>query len=152
MEKEVQPSQRSSPVVAALVIVLVVGTVATLGYYEFKPSSCSGYPPGGNCVEPYSYSFAISVNYTGQWKLNYSGQTNVGESNPYNVTGTHTGSGDSTFSVTLSGLNNRMLYVCATAQKLDATNSTLYLSIGSIYPKNTSVPDGSVFVCAGVAP
>jgi hypothetical protein len=54
--------------------------------------------------------------------------------------------------VTLAGLNNRMLTLCARAQKLDASNSTLFLSINSLYPKNISAPYGSVSACGGVAP
>ena len=52
----------------------------------------------------------------------------------------------------LSGLNNMMLTLCAQAQKLDSTNSTLLLSINSLYPKNTPTPYGSVSFCGGVAP
>jgi hypothetical protein len=76
-----------------VIVVIVVGAVAALGFYTFGSEACSGYPPGGNCVAPYSHSLPISVNYTGHWRLTYSGQTNVGESNPTNVTGTRTGSG-----------------------------------------------------------
>ena len=103
-------------------------------------------------MAPYSYSFPISVNYTGPWKLTYTGQTNVGESNPTNVTGARTGNGYYSMQVTLAGLNNRMLSVCAQAQKLDASNSTLLLGVGPLYPKNTSVPYGSISACGGVVP
>lgn len=146
------PSSRQRPAVVIAIVVVVVGAVAALGYYTAGSGTCSGYPPGGNCVAPYSYSFPISVNYTGPWRLTYTGQTNVGESNPTNVTEARTGSGYYQVQVTLAGLNNRMLTICAQAQKLDASNSTLFLSINSLYPKNTSAPYGSVSACGGVAP
>jgi len=135
-----------------IIVVVAVGAVAALGYFTFESAACSGYPPGGNCVAPYSSTFTISVNYTGPWKLTYSGQTNVGESNPSNVTSTSTGMGYVSVPVTLAGLNNRMLTLCAQAQKLDASSSTLFLSIDSLYPKNTSMPYGSVSACGGVVP
>lgn len=148
-----QPHPRSSKrpiVIIAVIAIILVGAISAIAYYTVKTSSCSGYPPGGNCVAPYSYTFTIAVNYTGRWSLNYTGQTNVGEANPYNVTGTHTGTGAFTVPATLSGLNTRMLTICAHAQKLDASTSTLFLSI--FYPKNTSTPYGTVSTCGTVAP
>ena len=149
----VTPSRpRRTPLVVITIVVVVVATVAALGYYTLKSGTCSGYPPGGDCVALYSHTFTISVNYTGPWRLTYSGETNVGESNPSNVTGTNTGTGYHSASVTLSGLNDKMLTICAQAQKLDASSSTLFLGIDSLYPKNTSIPHGSVSTCGGVAP
>lgn len=103
-------------------------------------------------MAPYSYSFTVYVNYTRPWRLTYSGQMNVGESNPTNVTGMHTGTGYYSTSVTPSGLDNRMLYLCAQARKLDGSSSTLFLSVNSLYPKNASTPYGSVSFCGRVAP
>jgi len=153
MIQQPQPRSGTRPVIiAAILAIILVGAIAAIAYYTVKASSCSGYPPGGNCIAPYSNTFTISVNYTGQWSLNYSGLTNVGEANSYNVTGTHTGTGYFTIPVTLSGLNSRMLTVCAQAQKLDASNSTLFLRVGPLYPKNTSAPYGTVSACGTVAP
>jgi len=152
MVQESQPPHRRTPLVVIIIVVVVVMAVAALGYYTFETVACSGYPPGGNCVAPYSYTFTISLNYTGSWRLTYSGQTNAGESNPSNVTGTSSGTGYLSVPIALSGLNNRMLTLCAHAQKLDASSSTLFLSIDSHYPKNTSMPYGSVSTCGGVAP
>ena len=103
-------------------------------------------------MAPYGYTFSVSVNYTGPWRLAYTGQTNVGEPNPANVTGSWTGSGYYSTQVTLGGLNNRMLTLCAQAQKLDGSDSTLFLSIFPPYPNNTSIPFGSVWDCGSVAP
>jgi len=147
------PSSSKRPIViVAVIAIILVGAISVVAYYTVKTPSCSGYPPGGNCVAPYSYTFTIAVNYTGRWSLNYTGQTNVGEANAYNVTGTHTGTGAFTVPATLSGLNTRMLTICAHAQKLDASDSTLFLSIGPLYPKNTSTPYGNVSTCGSVAP
>jgi hypothetical protein len=150
-----QPRRRMAPsptIIVAIIVIILIGAVSAIAYYTVKFSSCSGNPPGGNCVAPYSNTFTISVNYTGPWRLHYSGQTNVGEANPFNVTGTRTGTGNFSEPVTLSGLNNRMLTICAQAQKLDASSSTLLLSIVPLSPKNTSTPFGTVSACGAVAP
>jgi hypothetical protein len=146
------PSSKGPIVLVAVIAIILVGAISAIVYYTVKTSSCSGYPPGGDCVAPYSYTFTIVVNYTGRWSLNFTGQTNVGEANPTNVTGTHIGTGYFTVPATLSGLNTRMLTICAHAQKLDPSTSTLLLSIDSLYPKNTSTPYGPVSTCGGVAP
>ena len=153
MVQEGGPGTPKKPVAAVIIVVMGVGAVAALGYYTFESGKCTGYPPGGDCAAPYSYSFLISVNYTGPWRLAYTGQTNVGESDPTNVTGTRTGSGYYSTQVALSGLNDRMLTLCVQAQKQDGSNSTLFLSTDPPYPtKNTSMPYGSVSACVGVAP
>jgi hypothetical protein len=136
----------------AVVAVILIAVVGAIAYVQFGSSKCSGYPPTGNCIAPYSYTFKVSVNYTGSWRLNYSGQTDVGESNAYNITGTYTGRGNFSVPVTLSGLNSRMLTVCAQAQKLDGSGSPLSLGIDTLFPKNVSTPYGSVSTCGGVAP
>ena len=113
-------------------------------------STCSGYPPGGDCIAPYSYTFTISVNYNGPWKMSYHGETNVGEANETMITGNRTGNGFYSTPVTLAGLNDEWLTLCAQAQKLDASNSTLILTVtGS---NETSLPYGSVSYCGGVVP
>jgi len=150
-----QPPPHSSKrpiVIVAVIAIILVGAISAIAYYTAKTSGCSGYPPGGNYVAPYSYTFTIAVNYTGRWSLNYTGQTNVGEADPYNVTGTDAGTGYFTVPITLSGSNTRMLTICAHAQKLDASGSTLFLSIGSLSPKNTSTPYGALSTCGSVAP
>ena len=104
-------------------------------------SSCTGYPPGGNCLATYSYTFTISVNYTGQWKLTYQGN---------HVSGNDTGSGFFSKAVTLSDLNTNWLTLCATAQKLDGSNDTLILTVTG--HNETSLPYGVTSYCGGVVP
>jgi len=113
-------------------------------------SSCSGYPPGGDCLATYSYTFTLSVNYSGPWKLNYQGYNSLGKSNPLPISGNYTGSGFYSKNVTLSGLNDNGLTLCATAQKLDGSNALLILSVTG-YNK-TSLPYGSTSYCGGVVP
>lgn len=91
--KSQSPPRKRPILIVAVIAIVVVSAVSVMGYYSVKLSSCSGYPPGGNCVAPYNYTFMIAVNYTGRWSLNYTGQANVGEANPYNVTGTRGGTG-----------------------------------------------------------
>lgn len=114
-------------------------------------NTCSGYPPGGNCLATYSYTFTLSVNYSGPWKLSYRGYNSVGvRSNPTNVSGSYTGTGFYSRNVTLSGLNNSGLTLCAQAQKLDSSNSTLILKVTGY--NETSLPYGSTSYCGGVVP
>jgi hypothetical protein len=116
-------------------------------------ANCSGYPPGGNCPGNYSYTFVISINYTGPWKATYYGYHSVGayfgQSGNY-TGGALTGTGDSSRSITLTGPNTNGLALCARAQKLDASNSTLVLTITG--HNETSLPYGSVSYCGGVVP
>ena len=113
-------------------------------------SSCSGYPPGGNCIAPYSYTFTLSVNYSGPWKLAYQGYNSLDKSNPTNVSGSYQGTGFYSKAITLSGLNNNGLTLCAQAQKLDASNRTLILTITGY--NETLAPYGTVSYCGGVVP
>jgi hypothetical protein len=113
-------------------------------------SSCSGYPPGGNCPGTYNYTFTLSVNYTGPWKLSYQGYNSLGQSNPTGVSGNSTGRGFYAKSVTLSGPNTSGLTLCATAQKLDASTATLILTVTGY--NETSAPYGSTSYCGGVVP
>jgi hypothetical protein len=67
-------------------------------------SSCSGSPPGGDCVSTYSYTFTLSVNYSGPWKLTYQGYNSLGEFNPTDVSGSYNGTGFFSTPVTISGI------------------------------------------------
>jgi hypothetical protein len=116
-------------------------------------TTCSGYPPGGNCPGNYSYTFVVSINYTGPWKAMYWGYHSAGayfgQSGNY-TGGIMTGTGDSSRSITLSGPNTNGLALCAQAQKLDGSNFTLILTITG--HNETSLPYGSVSYCGGVVP
>ncbi|HXW94802.1 MAG TPA: hypothetical protein VEJ19_03765 [Nitrososphaerales archaeon] len=113
-------------------------------------TTCSGYPPGGDCITPYSYTFALSVNYTGSWKVAYQGYNSLGRSNPTNVSGGYSGTGSNSTMITLIGLSNNGLTLCAQAQKLDSSNRTLTLTITGY--NETSLPYGVVSYCGGVVP
>ena len=134
---------------------LLISIVIGGGYLPSLPPSCSGYPPGGNCHANYTYDFTITVNYSGPWVLNYYGFHNGEPSGPhsnsyYLSSGSYTGEGFYTTSVKLSGDNYYFLTLCAWAQKLDDSTSTLALTVtGS---NSTSQPRGSTYYCGGVAP
>jgi hypothetical protein len=154
------------PVALAIFALLVIGALGLLfvaNYYGSPPteiqttsssnltsSTCSGYPPGGDCFTNYSYTFTVSLNYSGSWKLTYQGYNSLGEYNPTGVSGSYNGTGSYSIPITVSGLSNQGLSLCATAQKLDATNATLVLTITA--SNETSLPYGSAFTCGGVAP
>lgn len=113
-------------------------------------TTCSGYPPAGDCITTYSYPFTITVNYTGSWKLSYQGYNSLGESNPTNVSGSYSGTGFNSTTIVLTGLGNGGLTLCAWAQKLDASNAVLVLTVTG--HNETSLPYGVVTYCGGVVP
>lgn len=126
------------------------GASTTLSPNPGGSSSCSGYPPGGDCISTYSYTFTLSLNYSGPWKLSYQGYNSMGKSNPTGVSGSYSGTGPYSIPVTLSGLDNNGLTLCAQAQKLDGSSGTLILTVtGS---NETSAPFGEVSYCGGVVP
>ena len=143
-------------VIAVILVLLVVGSLG-VGYFvgtlastttliptsstTSTSSSCTGYPPGGDCLAIYSYTFTISVNYTGPWKLTYQGN---------HVSGNDTGSGFFSKGVTLSDVNTNWLTLCATAQKLDGSNNTIILTVTG--HNETSLPYGVTSYCGGVVP
>jgi hypothetical protein len=112
--------------------------------------SCSGYPPDGDCLATYNYTFTISVNYTGPWKLSYQGYNSLGNSDQADVSGNDTGTGLFYKAVTLHGPDDNGLTLCATAQKLDGSNGTLILTVTGY--NETSLPYGSTSYCGGVVP
>ena len=146
-------------VVAAIIVisvaVFVVSQASPVGPTTHSPnpgssSSCSGYPPNGDCLAIYSYAFTVSVNYTGHWELTYQGYNSLSRSNPTNVTGSYSGTGFYSVPITVKGLNNNGLTLCAQAQKLDGSSATLILSVmGS---NQTSTPFGEVTYCGTVVP
>lgn len=158
-----------TPAVVLLVVAALVVAEAGVLYAFYHPSAprsgasttptttsttsstCSGYPPGGNCVAPYSYTFGVTVDYSGSWSLTYRGQTDVGEPDAHYINGTDAGMGTTVVPVKLTGLNTVELLLCAQAQKLDGSGSTLALTIIGEH-NETSAPFGSVSACAGVAP
>jgi len=101
-------------------------------------TSCSGNPPGGDCISAYSYTFTLSVNYSGPWKLTYQGYNSLGEFNPTDVSGSYNGTGFFSIPMTVSGLDNNGLTLCAQAQKLDGSDATLILTVTGY--NETSLP------------
>jgi len=147
---------------ASLMIVFVL--TATSGYalwaYEYgQPPFCSGYVQGGNCVGNFSYTFRISVNFTGPWQAAYYGYHIVGEppthfagAEPY-TKGNFVGTGLGGKNVTLSGPNTTGVTLCVVAQKLDSSSSVLTLSVEPRVDSNsTSLPDGQTSLCVPVVP
>jgi hypothetical protein len=146
---------------AIIIILVVIGAVGVSAYLFNAivagggyPPFCSGYPSGGNCHANYSYDFTLTVNYSGSWSVSWRGFHNSEISSPSSTEnytgGTYSGSGSNARTVALSGDNFHFLTLCATASKLDRSNSTLTLtSTGS---NSTSLPYGSTYYCGGVAP
>ena len=150
---------RTAAVVVPIVLV-ITGGIYAIWVYQTGQTSCSGYPPGGNCPGNFSYTFAISVNYTGPWRATYygyHGYHSVGApSGSFDGGGNYTGgvfagTGSGTQQVVLSGPNTYGLTLCVQAQKLDSSNATISLGI-EFRSSNTSIPFGRAQVCIGVVP
>ena len=155
-----------SIIVGILIIASIIVVSSVVGYFVIenhsyssssisKSSSCSGYPPLGDCHANYDYTFSVLVNYSGSWSVNYSGWHNVCDtcnfgSNKSYTTGTYSGTGMNTTTITLSGDDYFGLQLCATAHKLDGSNSTLTIQVGG--PTSTSSAYGSTSSCAGGIP
>jgi len=139
-------AKRAFSVVLGILAVAIVGGVLLLesnGYSELTS------------LIPDSHTFTISVNYSGPWKLSYQGYTTfgLGGANPTGANVTVTGSGVYSKSMPLSGPHNKGLSLCADAEKLDSSNTTLVLTVtGPRSDQNeTSLPYVSVFACGGTA-
>jgi hypothetical protein len=150
--------QRTAAAVIAALVIAVVGSYLLWAFVTGNQPSCSGYPPGGNCPGEYSYTFNVSVSYPGQWSTEYYGYHSVGNPNggAFSSSGSYThvnftATGDSLYPVTLTGPNDNGLTLCALAQKLDSSNSSLTIAIQD-FSNSTNVPYGSAYACAGVAP
>jgi len=116
-------------------------------------STCSGYPPAGDCIGPFNVTFTLSVNYSGPWKLSYQGCTGIAVNCGFTgdfVIGNITGTGFYSRPITLTGLSNNGLSLCAQAQKLDASSATLILKVTGY--NETSAPYGSASYCGGAVP
>jgi hypothetical protein len=140
--------------IVGVIVVVVAGGYLVYGNPNFhaspQTSTCSGFPPGGNCITTYSYAFIVSVNYTGPWKLAYQGYNSLGKSNPTDARGNYSGAGFNSTTIVLGGLDNNGLTLCAQAQKLD--NSTVPLILTITGRNETTLPFGSTSYCGGVAP
>ena len=115
-------------------------------------ASCTGSAQGssGASSGTWSYTFYPTVNYTGPWTLTYQGYASLGQSNPTDTKGNCSGTGFFSIPVTVTGPNTDALSVCATAQKMDSSNSPLILTVTGF--NETSLPNGSVTYCGGVVP
>ena len=100
------------------------------------------------CIGNWTAYFSISVNYAGAWNASYNA-TNTGISKP---SGNYTGTGDNSTQIVVDAYGVVMIMFCATAQKMDSSNSTLSLTVnfaGTGDP-STSLPFGSVQQCVSV--
>lgn len=129
----------------AAIAVLIASGIVTFYVAEGRSSSSSSscyavpaVPEAVPCVA--GYNFTVTVNYTGPWRLSYQGY-NVSK---LTVNGTYTGTGFNSTTLLVKGSANGWK-LCAKAQKLDASNFTLGLSIGA--ENSTSLPFGSTTVC-----
>ena len=95
----------------------------------------------------YNYSFSVSVEYVGSWREKYNGYPGMTESagGLSYISGTYSGSGNNSKTITLS--DGGEITLCLSAAKLDNSNSRLTVAIGA-RSNSTSLPFGIVSVCA----
>ncbi|MGA2663582.1 MAG: hypothetical protein ABSF83_01380 [Nitrososphaerales archaeon] len=147
--------RRAKAVVAAVIIALGVGLAALLLYETGQPPFCAGSPPAGDCPGSFSYTFQITVDYSGQWQVSYYGFHGVGAPpDAFSGTGNYTGgsyggTGTAERGVTLSGPDTSGLTLCVQAEKLDSSGSSLALRVDSS-TNSTALPSGRTSVCIGV--
>lgn len=102
-----------------------------------------------DCPHYFNQTFTIVVNYTGPWGASYQGY--LGSSQPVE-SGSFYGHTDTSESVTVTGwTDSQQVSLCAEAQKLDSSSSTLV--IGILPPVNvtneTSLAYGTAKICLG---
>ena len=108
---------------------------------------------GSGCPQLINYTFTISVSYAGPWGLSYQGYVGLTESEKNLVgSGSFYGHGPTNESVMIGGTSTTGTSLCAEAQKLDASNSTLILRIVSALniTNQTSLAYGTVKTCHSV--
>ena len=103
---------------------------------------------GNLCPYNWTAYFWILVNYTSEWNVSYIA-TSTGINN---LSGNYKGTGDNSTQIVVHAHGFGVMTFCATAQKMDSSNSTLLLGIDLQNPAqavNTSLPFGSVQKCVG---
>ena len=103
---------------------------------------------GNVCVGNWTAFFSISLNYAGAWSTSYNA-TNAGFGN---LSGRYTGTGDNSTQIVVHAYGVTEITFCATAQKMDSSNSNLSLTVnfaGTGDP-STTLPFGSVQQCVSV--
>ena len=140
---------------------IVIGVIAAAGFGLYLGTSIGNYAGGAatsrisSCdyvipaLCPTGYNFTLSISYDKSWNVTYEGYnsiyTTLGNSPPQSISGSFTGSGNASRVITVPGSNNGWR-LCALAEKLDSTNSTLVLSVGGVL-NETSSPYGVTTVC-----
>jgi hypothetical protein len=150
-----------SSVVAAVIVILVVAclaagylagsgartteTITSVTTASTTSSSCAYVlPQAVPCL--IGQNFTVSVNYTGHWEVRYQGYNCLGETCGIRTTnGSYIGTGSMLASIMVQGAAGQWT-LCAQAQKLDASNTTLTLAIGGAR-NSTVLAYGSVSAC-----
>lgn len=146
-----------APYAVVLVVALVASAAATYLYFG---TNSRGDPTGitSQCCNSKN-NFRIVVSYGGAWRVTYIGYE--GMETKQTATGSYSGNGSNQTVVDVPANSNVYgVYLCASATKLDNSNSNLTLSIywnqdsiplGGLY-NTTSAPQGSVKACGGLVP
>jgi hypothetical protein len=101
---------------------------------------------GIGCPHSLNDSFTISVTYAGPWGLTFEGYLGDSPSGQPVKSGNFYGHTSANETVTVVGVSPVGTTICAEAQKLDASSSTLVLSIGSS-SNQTSIAYAMTKVC-----
>ncbi len=158
-----QPQRNYTRLAAAIVVasVVIAASISVSSYFgtartitqtvtitptqtsSVSSSSCYYYIPEAVPCST-GFNFTLSVNYTGPWKLTYQGYNGLGISNFTTVSGNYGGTGFDSRNITVGGSHNGWT-LCVQALKLDASNSTMSLTISGA--TTTSLQSGSISTC-----
>jgi len=102
---------------------------------------------GIGCPHNFNMIFLISVDYLGPWGATYQGYLGGRESGRLVESGSFYGHSSTNESVTVRGTDSYGVTLCVEAQKLDASNSELALSVSGQVNNQTSLAFGTAKVC-----
>lgn len=136
------------------VLAILIVVFASLTAIEFSQNQSNNSAPSTTCTAtggigcPHFVhdNFTISVTYAGPWGLTYRGYLGDSQSGQPVTSGSFYGHAFANETVTVAGVSTVGTSICAEAQKLDASNSTLVLSIASS-SNQTSIAYGRTQVC-----
>lgn len=128
---------------------IFTSTITSVTYSTETTESTACTAIGGlGCANFFNDSFTISIAYGGPWGLSYQGYLGNGESQMGSLieNSSFYGHGPTEESITVAGTSTVGTGLCAEAQKLDSSNSTLVLTIGSV-TNQTSTAYGTTKIC-----
>ncbi len=131
----------------ALTTTTTLYSVTILSTTMNATTSCSA-TGGLGCLHFIDMNWTISVNYSGPWGVNYQGWLGDISSGQLVTSGSFFGDSPGARTVSITGWSDLGNSLCAQAQKLDASNSTLSVTIlPPLVSNQTSAAYGTTQTC-----